>query len=48
MGQIVVLQEGRINEHGGHIELILANGPCARPFKLQARGYNRLRSADTR
>ena len=37
--QIVVLQEGRIAEHGSHEELLRANGHYARLFELQARGY---------
>ncbi len=37
--QIVVLQEGRIIERGSHEALIRANGPYARLFELQARGY---------
>jgi ATP-binding cassette subfamily B protein len=37
--QIVVLQEGRITERGGHDELVRANGAYARLFELQARGY---------
>ncbi len=37
--QIVVLQGGRIIESGSHEELLRANGPYARLFELQARGY---------
>ncbi len=37
--QIVVLQDGRIAEHGNHDELVRANGHYARLFELQARGY---------
>jgi ATP-binding cassette, subfamily B, bacterial len=37
--QIVVLQGGRIIESGSHEALIRANGPYARLFELQARGY---------
>jgi ATP-binding cassette subfamily B protein len=37
--QIVVLQGGRIIESGSHDALIRSNGPYARLFELQARGY---------
>jgi ATP-binding cassette subfamily B protein len=37
--QIVVLQGGRIIERGSHEDLLRANGPYARLFELQARGY---------
>jgi ATP-binding cassette, subfamily B, bacterial len=37
--QIVVLQEGRIVEHGSHDELIRLNGHYAHLFSLQAKGY---------
>lgn len=37
--QIVVLQGGRIIESGSHEALVRANGPYARLFELQARGY---------
>jgi len=37
--QIVVLQAGRIIERGSHESLLQANGPYARLFELQARGY---------
>jgi ATP-binding cassette subfamily B protein len=37
--EIVVLQDGRIIEHGGHDELIRAGGHYAQLFRLQARGY---------
>jgi len=37
--QIVVLQDGRIIEHGGHDELMRANGHYAHLFSLQAKGY---------
>ncbi len=37
--QIVVLQEGRIVEHGSHDELMRLNGHYAHLFSLQAKGY---------
>lgn len=37
--QIVVLQDGRIIERGGHDELMRANGHYAHLFSLQAKGY---------
>jgi ATP-binding cassette, subfamily B, bacterial len=37
--QIVVLEDGRIAEHGTHGELIAAAGSYARLFELQAQGY---------
>ena len=37
--QIVVLDEGRIVEHGSHEELVRRGGRYARLFELQARGY---------
>ena len=37
--QIVVLQDGRIVEHGTHDELMRANGHYAQLFSLQAGGY---------
>jgi ATP-binding cassette subfamily B protein len=37
--QIVVLEEGRIIEHGTHASLIAAGGQYAQLFALQARGY---------
>jgi ATP-binding cassette subfamily B protein len=37
--QIIVLQEGRIIEHGSHEELIALNGHYAHLFSLQAKGY---------
>jgi ATP-binding cassette subfamily B protein len=37
--QIVVLQDGRIAEHGSHEELMRLNGHYAHLFSLQAKGY---------
>lgn len=37
--QIVVLQEGRIVEHGSHEQLMAQNGHYAHLFSLQAKGY---------
>jgi ATP-binding cassette subfamily B protein len=37
--QIVVLEEGRIVEHGSHAELVRLGGRYARLFELQAQGY---------
>jgi len=37
--QIVVLQNGRIIEHGSHAELMRLNGHYAHLFSLQAKGY---------
>jgi ATP-binding cassette subfamily B protein len=37
--QIVVLQDGRIIEHGSHDQLMQARGHYAHLFSLQARGY---------
>jgi len=37
--RIVVLQGGRVTEHGTHEELIRENGRYARLFNLQAEGY---------
>jgi ATP-binding cassette subfamily B protein len=37
--QIVVLQHGRIQEHGSHDELMAADGQYAHLFQLQAKGY---------
>ena len=36
---IYVLHEGRIIEHGGHLELLAAGGVYAELFQLQATGY---------
>ena len=36
---IYVLHEGRIVEHGGHLELLATGGTYAELFKLQATGY---------
>ncbi|GGW40047.1 multidrug ABC transporter permease [Streptomyces lucensis JCM 4490] len=38
---IVVLRRGRVVEHGGHAELVAANGRYARLFHRQAAGYTR-------
>jgi ATP-binding cassette subfamily B protein len=37
--QIIVLQDGRIIEHGSHDELMKLNGHYAHLFSLQAKGY---------
>jgi ATP-binding cassette subfamily B protein len=37
--QIVVLEDGRIAEHGTHAELVAAGGRYAGLFELQAQGY---------
>lgn len=37
--QIVVLSEGRVVERGRHEDLLAAEGPYARLFRLQAAGY---------
>ncbi len=37
--QIVVIHEGRIEEHGDHSALMAANGRYAQLFRLQAKGY---------
>ena len=37
--QIVVLEQGRVIEHGSHEVLMAANGRYARLFNLQAEGY---------
>lgn len=38
-GLIVVLQDGRVLEHGSHPELLAAGGAYAELFELQARAY---------
>src|SRR3546814_958191 len=37
--QIIVIQDGRIIEHGSHDQLIAAEGHYAHLFSLQAQGY---------
>src|SRR3546814_12990442 len=37
--QIIVIQDGRIIEHGSHDQLIAAEGHYALLFSLQAQGY---------
>ncbi len=37
--QIIVLQDGRVIEHGSHDELMRQNGHYAHLFSLQAKGY---------
>ncbi|MEO7013622.1 MAG: ABC transporter ATP-binding protein, partial [Dokdonella sp.] len=37
--QIIVIQEGRIIEHGSHAQLVQAEGHYAHLFSLQAKGY---------
>lgn len=37
--QIIVIQEGRIIEHGNHAQLVHQQGHYAHLFSLQAKGY---------
>ena len=37
--QIIVIQDGRIIEHGNHAQLLQQEGHYAHLFALQARGY---------
>jgi ATP-binding cassette subfamily B protein len=37
--QIIVIQDGRIIEHGNHAQLLMHEGHYAHLFSLQARGY---------
>ncbi|MGE3298621.1 MAG: ABC transporter ATP-binding protein, partial [Porticoccaceae bacterium] len=37
--QIIVIQDGRIIEHGNHAQLLAQAGHYAHLFALQARGY---------
>ena len=37
--QIVVIQDGRIIEHGNHAQLLAQSGHYAHLFALQAKGY---------
>ena len=37
--RIVVIEDGRVTEHGSHAELLAKNGKYARLFELQAEGY---------
>jgi len=37
--QIIVIQDGRIIEHGSHAQLLAQAGHYAHLFTLQARGY---------
>src|SRR3546814_9163285 len=37
--QIIVIQDGRIIEHGSHAQLIPAEGNYAHLFSMQAQGY---------
>jgi ATP-binding cassette subfamily B protein len=37
--RIVVLQEGKLLEHGTHEELLAAQGQYSELFQLQAAGY---------
>jgi ATP-binding cassette subfamily B protein len=37
--RIVVIEDGRVTEHGSHAELLAQKGKYARLFELQAEGY---------
>ena len=37
--QIIVIQDGRIIEHGSHEQLMVLDGHYAHLFSLQAQGY---------
>ncbi len=37
--QIIVIQDGRIVEHGNHQQLMALGGHYAQLFSLQAQGY---------
>ena len=37
--QIIVINDGRVIEHGSHEQLMALNGHYARLFSLQAAGY---------
>ncbi|MEV0619304.1 ABC transporter ATP-binding protein [Nonomuraea sp. NPDC050404] len=45
---IVVLEDGRVTERGGHDDLMAVDGTYARLFRLQARGFHETSSREVR